>query len=108
MRDSNLTGSWAVARNGADHAFINHFAKFVRAKNRTMIVWEGFDPDPGSSAAAIDTSVVVSPFNAIMLLPWPHRPHHYFAAGYSIINTDWNPLYLVHGKWVGPETLADW
>ena len=73
-----------------------------------MIVWQGFDPNPGSSAPTIDKTVVVSPFDSVHLAPWPHRPHHYYAAGYNIINTDWNPLYLVHGKWVGPETLADW
>lgn len=29
------------------HAFINTMNDFVRSKNRTMIVWEGFDPAPG-------------------------------------------------------------
>ena len=43
--------------------------------------------------------------------PWPHRPHHYYDAGYNVINTDWNPLYLVHGGpgfAAGPEALSAW
>ena len=35
-----------------------------------------------------------------------------YDAGYSIINTDWNPLYLVHsgnaGFAAGPEALSGW
>ena len=71
------------------------------------IVWEGFDPVPsptgtgaaGAAGAAptINKDVVGSPFDSVHLTPWPHRPHHYYAAGYNVINTDWNPLYLVHG-----------
>ena len=45
-------------------------------------------------------------------LPWAHRPHHYYDAGYRLINTDWNPLYLVSstnpGFAAGPEALAAW
>ena len=41
------------------HDFINTMNAFVRAKNRSMIVWEGFDPAPGETAATIDTNVVV-------------------------------------------------
>jgi hypothetical protein len=96
------------------HTFINTMNQFVRSElNRTMIVWEGFDPAPESSAPPIDTTIVVSPFDSIRMKAWPHRPHHYYDAGYSIINTDWNPLYLVHaagssGFSAGPEALASW
>eukprot|EP01045_Picozoa_sp_COSAG04_P020338 COSAG04_NODE_2072_length_4864_cov_2.753620_5_plen_112_part_00 len=92
------------------HAFINTMNSFVRSKNRTMVVWEGFDPTP-SDAPPIDKTVVVSPFDSVHLTPWPHRPHHYYDAGYDIINTDWNPLYLVSGGSgfaAGPEALAAW
>jgi hypothetical protein len=77
------------------HHFINEMNAFVRSKNRTMIVWEGFDPNPGTTAEPIDKNVIVSPFDSVHLTPWPHRPHHYYDAGYNIVNTDWNPLYLV-------------
>eukprot|EP00040_Diaphanoeca_grandis_P010571 m.54163 g.54163 ORF g.54163 m.54163 type:complete len:761 (+) comp21873_c0_seq2:37-2319(+) len=93
------------------HDFINTMGTFVHSKNRTMIVWEGFDPAPGDTAAPIDKSVVVSPFDSIRLLSWPHRPHNYYDQGYNLINTDWNPLYLVHGGSgfaAGPEALASW
>lgn len=93
------------------HAFINTMNNFVRSKNRTMIVWEGFDPVPGTTADNISLDVVVSPFDSVRLVPWHHRPHHYYDAGYNILNTDWNPLYLVHGGdgfAAGPEAIAAW
>lgn len=93
------------------HNFINTMNTFVQSRNRTMIVWEGFDPNPGETAANISTDVVVSPFDAVHLTPWPHRPHHYYDAGYNILNTDWNPLYLVRGSvgfFAGPDALAAW
>eukprot|EP00038_Savillea_parva_P014519 m.11179 g.11179 ORF g.11179 m.11179 type:complete len:736 (-) comp2827_c0_seq1:45-2252(-) len=93
------------------HHFINTMHKFVQARNKTMIVWEGFDPSPGNTAEVIDTSVVVSPFDAVRMIPWPHRPHHYYDAGYNILNTDWNPLYLVKGQngfSASVDALAGW
>ena len=52
------------------------------SKNRTMIVWEGFDPVPGIAAGPIDKDVVVLPFDSMHLTPWPHRPNHCYDAGY--------------------------
>ena len=69
------------------HRFINTMNTFVRSRNRTMVVWEGFDPAPEDDAPPIDKTVVVSPFDSVHLTPWPHRPHHYYDAGYNIINT---------------------
>jgi len=76
------------------HRFINTMNTFVRSRNRTMVVWEGFDPAPEDDAPPIDKTVVVSPFDSVHLTPWPHRPHHYYDAGYNIINTV-RPLSLV-------------
>ena len=77
------------------HGFINHMSRWAASTlNRTVIVWGGFDPMPGTSAPAVDSTVVVSPFDVLRTLPWPHRPHHYFDAGYRIINTAWTPLYV--------------
>eukprot|EP00035_Acanthoeca_spectabilis_P008820 m.158923 g.158923 ORF g.158923 m.158923 type:complete len:699 (-) comp14513_c1_seq4:69-2165(-) len=93
------------------HHFINQMDAFVKSRNRTMIVWEGFDPNPGATAEVINTDVVVSPFDSVRLLAWPHRPHHYYDAGHRILNTDWNPLYLVkggNGFVAGPDALAAW
>ena len=61
------------------HGFINAMNAFVRGRhNRTMIVWGGFDPHPERDRAnpgveKVDTSVVVSPFDSVRMLPWPHR-----------------------------------
>ena len=65
----------------AYHGFINDMNAFVRGRNRTLIVWGGFDPAP-TDVAAVDKTVVVSPFDSVRWSPWPHRPHHYYAAGY--------------------------
>lgn len=69
------------------HGFINKMNAFVKSKKRRMIVWEGFDPAPGDTAPVIDSDVIVSPFDSVHLKPWLHRPHHYYDAGYNIINT---------------------
>ena len=58
------------------HGFINAMNKFIRSRNKTTVVWGGFDPSPGTSAPVIDKTVVVSPFDSIRLLPWAHRPHN--------------------------------
>ena len=106
--------SWSLECNMTKanyHRFINTMNQFVRSKNRTMIVWEGFDPAP-DDAPPVDKTVVVSPFDSVHLSPWLHRPHHYYDAGFSIINTDWNPLYLVSGGdpgfAAGVDVLSAW
>ena len=43
---------------------------YIRAQNRTMIVWEGFDPAPTDGAEVISKDVVVSPFDSVRLKPW--------------------------------------
>jgi hypothetical protein len=88
------------------HGFINHMSAWAaNALNRTLIVWGGFDPNPGASAPRIDSTVVVSPFDVLRTLPWAHRPHHYFDAGYRIINTAWTPLYVA-GTCLGPRVCV--
>ena len=75
------------------HGFINAMHAFVRSKNRTMIVWEGFDPSPaaGSGVDPIDKEVVVSPFDSVRLIEWPHRPHH---CEYKRYSPPFLPLFL--------------
>ena len=44
------------------------------------------------AAPPVDKTVVVSLFDSVHETPWLHRPHHYYDAGYSLINTVRIPL----------------
>eukprot|EP00039_Didymoeca_costata_P021357 m.344293 g.344293 ORF g.344293 m.344293 type:complete len:593 (-) comp24147_c0_seq1:129-1907(-) len=88
--------------------FINYMNGFAKKNNRTLIVWGGFDPNPMGTAPVVDLDVIVSPFDVLRELPWPHRPHNYYDAGYSMLNTAWNPLYIAGSAATNAEQLVYW
>ncbi len=67
----------------------------VHARGKRMLVWEGFGP---AGAVAIPKDVVVMPFESAY-----HLPDQLAASGYPLVNTAWQPLYVVNDRrW--PET----
>lgn len=83
--------------------FINRMHKVVKAKDRKMLVWEGFLP---TLAPLVDKDIIVCPFDV------KHKgimPSDYFNAGYTVLNTAWSPLYVADGIYMTtPEIIARW
>ena len=91
----------AFAREGVTDAqelyrrFLVQLRDKVHARGKRMLVWEGFGP---GGAVAIPKDVVVMPFESAY-----HLPDQLAASGYPLINTAWQPLYVVNDRcW--PET----
>lgn len=85
--------------------FINTMNTYVRSRNRTMLVWEGFYSVNGSNASApqVDRSVLVMPFDSFHA---DKKPVSYYDAGYTIVNAAWAPNYFCGAAY--PYELAFW
>lgn len=85
------------------HYFINRMHDFVKSRGRTMLVWEGFDPN---GEPVIHKDILVCPFD----VKWEgHMPHDYMDAGYRLLNTAWTPLYISSKIYMTtPEIMARW
>ena len=91
--------------------FIGRMDAYAAAKNRTLIVWEGFAPAKGQTGRAshppskvpVPKTVVVSPFDCFY-----YPPPQLAADGYRIINSAWTPLYIAGGKGSDPELIYKW
>ncbi|PQJ29089.1 beta-N-acetylhexosaminidase [Rubritalea profundi] len=85
------------------HHFINRMHDVVKGKERTMFVWEGFDP---KGTPKIHPDIIVCPFD---IKHKGRMPSDYFNAGYTILNTAWSPLYVADNIYMcTPEAIARW
>jgi hexosaminidase len=88
----------------SDEELYRHFLfrmdDVVKKHGKRMIVWEGFKV-PGKTPVPKDITVMV--FESYYELP-----QNYTAAGYKVINTAWQPLYVVNGRNWSPEQILSW
>ena len=69
-------------------ALINRLNKFIKSKGRRTLVWEG--PRLGTDESKVDEDVIHMNWNS-----HEFPPADMIKAGYTIINTTWDPLYIV-------------
>ncbi len=79
-------------------AFIVERNKTVKRHGKQMIIWEGFRP---GGEVDIPRDIVVMAFEG----GFYHRPDDLVEAGYTIINTTWQPLYVVTRR---PAPVGQW
>ena len=78
--------------------FIVEMNTFARGLNKTLQVWEGFQPpaapdgagQAGQGQVPIPTDIVVQPFDCNI-----YTPPDLARDGYKIINSAWTPLCVV-------------
>jgi hexosaminidase len=71
---------------------------------KQMLVWEGFHRD--QSANPLEPVPKTIPVMAFENTYYP--ANHLAADGYPVINTAWNPLYVVNGIQCSPENIYGW
>ncbi len=79
-------------------AFIAERNNTVKRHGKQMIIWEGFRP---GGKVDIPRDIVVMAFEG----GFYHRPDDLVEAGYTIINTSWQPLYVVTRR---PAPIGQW
>ncbi len=80
--------------------FIVRMNKIVKRHGRKMIVWEGFAK---TGKIPIPTDITVMIFECHYNLP-----PDVLAGGYQVINTAWQPLYVVNARNWTPEHIYGW
>ena len=90
---------------GADvHELYRHFLvrmnSIVKRHGKKMCIWEGFRPE---GDIPIPKDILVFEFETNRYLP-----DELIAAGYTVVNTSWKPLYVVNQKKWAPETIYAW
>jgi hexosaminidase len=88
----------------SDEELYRHFVvrmnDIVKKHGKKMIVWEGFKV---KGKIQIPKDVTVMSYESLYELP-----QNYTAAGYRVINTAWQPLYLVNDRDWSPEYILSW
>jgi hexosaminidase len=89
---------------GNDEDLYRHFLvrmdEIVKKHGKHMIVWEGFKV---GGKITVPKDVTVMEFESLYELP-----QNYVAAGYKVINTAWQPLYVVNDRNWSPEKILSW
>jgi hexosaminidase len=79
--------------------FIARMDGIVKKRKKQMIVWEGFKV---AGKIQIPKDITVMGFES-----YYEMPQNYLAAGYTVINTSWKPLYVVNEtNWSTQEIYA--
>lgn len=85
------------------HYFINRMSRFLKSRDRQVLVWEGFSP---TAEPLVDRDILVCPFDVKKV---GKMPVDYLKAGYTLLNTSWSPLYVADKtSMTTPEDLARW
>ncbi|MEM7374703.1 MAG: family 20 glycosylhydrolase [Bacteroidota bacterium] len=86
------------------HELYRHFLvrmnEIVKKYNKQMCVWEGFGPE---GEIAIPKDIIVFEFETNRYLP-----NLLVEDGYTVVNTSWQPLYVVNKRKWSPTTIYDW
>ena len=96
----------AFAREGVQDAhglyaaFVNGIDAHVRARGRKLLVWEGFRH---GALPEVSRHVTVMAFESAY-----HLPDCLLRDGYAVINTSWEPLYVVNEKRWEPAEIHAW
>ncbi len=80
--------------------FLQHMNDFVKKRGRRTLVWEGFSH---ASRDLIPTDVTVMAYEAAY-----HLPDCLLRDGYVLINTSWEPLYVVNERCWPPQEIHAW
>jgi hexosaminidase len=80
--------------------FIVRMNEIVKKHGKRTIVWEGFKVQ---GKIPVPKDITVMEFESLYELP-----QNYVAAGYSVINAAWQPLYVVNGTNWPPEKIFSW
>jgi hexosaminidase len=80
--------------------FIVRLHEIVKKHGKKTIVWEGFTVD---GAIRIPDDILVMEFESHY-----EDPRKLLSAGYSLINTSWQPLYVVNDTNWSPEKIYAW
>ncbi|MDO6516522.1 family 20 glycosylhydrolase [Zobellia uliginosa] len=78
--------------------FINRLNTMVKAAGKKTLVWEGF-PDAGAGSVTVDKDIIVLAWNTTY-----NTPQNLIDHGYTIINANWIPWYLVGAMNFVPES----
>ena len=76
--------------------FLVRMNKIVKKHNKKMFLWEGFRRE---GKIEIPRDVVVFEFETMY-----HLPNHLIEDGFTVVNTSWQPLYLVSGGLKQPRS----
>ena len=95
MHDHNLPSVEELYRH-----FIVRMNELVTSHGRQTIVWEGFKVD---GAVEIPRDIIVMEYECYYELPLA-----LIDAGYQVINTSWQPNYIVPTKHWPPESILKW
>ncbi len=68
--------------------FINYLNEFIQSRGRQTIAWEG--PREGEGSNAVAQNVIFMNWRSVEF-----PPDDMLAAGHSVINATWDPLYIV-------------
>ncbi len=82
--------------------YLERVTKYVISLGKIPMVWEGFS---AKEAERIPKETIVIAWEAVNILP-----EELLSAGFKIINTSWQPLYIVnnpHLRW-GPDEIMNW
>ena len=80
--------------------FLVRMDDIVKKHGKHMIVWEGFKV---AGKIPVPKDITVMEFESLYELP-----QNYLAAGYKVINTAWQPLYVVNDRNWSPEKILSW
>ena len=80
--------------------FINRMNDLVKKHGKRTIVWEGFSV---TGKIPVSKDITFMEFESLYELP-----QNYVAAGYTVINTAWQPLYIVNARNWSPEKIHSW
>lgn len=80
--------------------FIKKMTDLVISKGKTPIVWEGF---PKDGAESLSRDIIVSVFESLY-----HISPELLEEGFSMINSSWQPLYIVPTRHWTPEEIYEW
>jgi len=80
--------------------FLSRIDEIVKKHGKRTIVWEGFKV---AGKIPVPKDITVMEFESLYEVP-----QNYVAAGYKVINTAWQPLYVVNGRNWSPEKILSW
>lgn len=95
MKEHSISDVYALYTD-----FVKKMTDLVLAKGKTPIVWEGF---PKEGAEKLSRDIIVSVFESLY-----HISPELLEEGFSMINSSWQPLYIVPTRHWTPEEIYEW
>ncbi len=96
-KDNNLDKAYQGDANEVFAYFIARMNTIIKKLGKQSIAWEGF-PDNGAGRIVVPNDVIIMAWNGDY-----NKPANLVKYGYKIINTFWEPCYMVGGMNYAPE-----